>query len=648
VLYLDLETYSDIDLKTVGAYIYAKASELMLVGYALNDGTAKVWDATDGSVAPYDLADALASNCMIKGHNVGTFDRLIMLQHFPQYKFPIERWMDTQVLALTCGLPMGLDAACKAINMPDEFAKLKSDGRRLISTFCKPAPKSHNAYRYTQLEKPDEWADFIEYCRRDVIACRQLDAMLDPGNWHLETHNWHANLRMNDRGLPMDVELAEIFITQIADAEMNLTEKLNTLTDGKVQRHNQVARMIEWFKAEEGFEMKDMTVASVTAAIANEDTPSLAREVLLLRQTLAKSSVKKLNKIVSASDVDDAVHGAFEFYGAGRTGREAGRIIQPQNLPRTEKYYTNAVIQETIELLKAGHRLSDNKVHRTASNLIRAMIAATNGKELIVADLANIEGRVLAWLAGAQWKLEAFREYDAGTGPDLYKLAYAKAFNLAASDVDADKRVIGKVMELALGYQGALGAFKQMSATYGIDLPDSTIQKVVHGWRTANSEIVMLWALAQQACEAACRKPNTVYKLMGLKVVFSSQLNSLGIELPSKRILWYREMKQSASRLVFMGVDGYTKRWTELETYGGKLVENITQAVARDVLWSGVQQAELRGMSVVGTVHDEIICHEVQGKFSVDDLNKCMSIKPDWCLDLPLVAEGFKAARYRK
>jgi len=651
MLYLDLETYSDSDLSEVGAYLYAKASELMLVGFALDDDEAQVWDVTSGDLMPPRLHAALMSDMPITGHNVGTFDRLIMLEHCPQYKFPIERWKDTQVLALTNGLPMSLDKACQAINMPSQFAKLKSDGRRLISLFCKPAPRNHNIRRYTQHDKPNEWADFIEYCRRDVIACRELVNTLDHSNWQLELNNWYANLRMNDRGLPMDTELAAIFIDQIAAAERNLTDKLDHLTDGAVQRHNQVARMLEWLKAD-GCEMPDMTVATVAAVLALGNASAEALEVLTIRKTLAKSSVKKLSKIISASDSHNALRGAFEFYGAGRTGREAGRIIQPQNLPRTEKKFTPEVIEEVIALLKGGQKLHDNVVHHTASNLIRAMIAATPGCELIVSDLANIEGRVLAWLAGAQWKLEAFRAYDTGTGPDLYKLAFARAFTMPVADVDEEQRTIGKVMELALGYQGALGAFKQMSAIYGVDLPDSTILKIVHGWRTANSEIVKFWALIQQACEAACRKPNTVYTLLGLQVAFSSQLNSLGIKLPSGRILWYREMQvvegRESSRLQFMGVDGYTKQWTWIDTYGGKLVENITQAVARDVLWHGVHSAESIGMHPVGTVHDEIICHEKQGEFRVEDLNHCMENKPTWCVDLPLVAEGFKAPRYRK
>jgi len=656
---IDIETYSDVDLKAVGSFVYAQSCELLLVGYAVDDGEAAVWDLiTSGhsptnNTMPPELHEALQRRGDIRiAHNASGFERWVLATTLPDYDWSIETWFDTMILCAVNGLPRGLSMACDAVDMRDDYAKLGKSGMQLITTFCKPAPSNHKAGRYTPHNKPEEWGEFIEYCRRDVTSCRELYDTLPHQNYEKEKENWRANLRMNDRGLPMDTYTSQLLILEIRKAEKELVKELPSLTNNVVSTASQVALILGWIRGQ-GFAMPDMRAASVETALTMRDkfTPEIHR-VLRIRQLVSKSSVKKLDKVIHATAMDGALHGGFEFYGAGRTGREAGRLFQPQNLPRpTKEFKDPEVIDSVIKMLHDGKSLRSDNAHIVGSNLIRSMLSAPKGYELVVADLANIEGRVLAWLAGETWKLKAFFDFDKGIGEDIYKLAYSKSFGVDVVDVDDDMRAVGKVQELACGFQGGVGAFTVMAQNYGVHLPEERILEIVRAWRGAHPLTVCLWWDAQNACFSAMNSPDEPFWI-GPKVVvaYRKALDQLAIRLPSGRQLVYPSPSvtevMGRRRLWFKGLENY--KWAPTETYGGKLVENITQAVARDILFNGVIVSEKNGMSPVGTVHDEIISLEKKGAFTHEQLCGYMTDRPEWISGLPLAAEGYTAGRYRK
>jgi DNA polymerase len=323
-----------------------------------------------------------------------------------------------------------------------------------------------------------------------------------------------------------------------------------------------------------------------------------------------------------------------------------GRLFQPQNLPRP------TMKQEQIDFgidamkLDAEDLLFDN-VAELCSSAVRGALIASPGHKLVVSDLSNIEGRVLAWLAGEEWKTEAFKQFDAGVGHDLYKLAYAKSFNKEAEDVTKDERQIGKVQELALGYQGSVGAFSSMAALYGVFLPEDEVKRIVEAWRKAHSAVVALWYDLERAVKDAIRAPNKRFTVRDLSIGYKD--NWLRIKLPSGRYLCYPNAGLNEGSIVYEGVNQYTKKWETIETYGGKLVENVVQAVARDVLASGMFRAEAAGYAVCLHVHDELITETPDtDEYSVDELSRIMSTNPGWSLGLPLAAAGFETRRYKK
>lgn len=679
-LYIDLETFSEVNLATHGTHVYAANSEIMLIAYAIDDAPAKViecgWLDSDDEL----WSAWLDPEYTVIAHN-SHFDRTVLAAH--GYAIDIERWRDTMVKAYAHALPGSLGALSEVFRLGEDKAKDK-DGRRLVLQFCKPLPKRSKLRRADRHTHAHDWLRFVEYARLDVEAMREIDKLLP--NWNYQGREldlWHLDQRINDRGVCIDTELVSSAMASIDKAQKGLARKTQEATRGEVESANQRNALLQHIGHAYGIALPDLQKSTVERLLNDPDLPASFKELLRLRQQASATSTAKYRALSRSVSADGRLRGSLQFDGATRTGRWAGRLFQPQNLPRPE--LSNFDIQLGVEALKLGGAdlVYDDTMKLTASAL-RGVIVAPAGSKLVVADLSNIEGRVLAWLAGEEWKLDAFREYDNGTGHDLYKLAYAKAFNIDPSAVDKAQRQIGKVMELGLGYEGGVGAFLTFASNYGIDLeamaeaaviPDGIWQEAQRAWdwfteqnrptfglsnhvwcvcdsfkrtwRRAHRRVSSFWEDLEQTAvlvittgqPARCRK-----------LLLDRRGAWLRIRLPSGRFVCYPAAAVDAEgKISYMGVDSYTRKWTRIKTYGGKLVENITQAVARDILAEAMPKIEAEGYRIVLTVHDEIISEVPDtDTFTHETLSGLMATNPTWAKGLPLAAAGFEDYRYRK
>lgn len=640
VLYLDLETYSETPI-THGTHKYAENAEVLLVAYAFDDEPVEVMDLTErGSLDSVQMMIDTADTVVI--HN-SAFDRTV-LRHCGVH-VPIHKIEDTMVRALAHGLPGSLGQLCDVLGVPQDKAKDKA-GKKLIHLFTKPRPKNVKLRRATRDTHPEEWAAFIEYARLDVDAMRVVYRLLPDWNSRgSERALWLLDQTINDRGIAIDVELADAALRAFQRSARSLAERTRVLTGGAVGSLTQRDKFLQHLEDGLSFTTPDLKKGTVSTLLQGTLSPEV-RELLEIRQQASATSPAKYKVLLKATSADGRLRGTLQFCGASRTGRWGGRLFQPQNLPRP------TLKQEQIDAgikamkLDVEDLLFDN-VAELCSSAVRGALVASPGHKLVVSDLSNIEGRVLAWLAGEDWKVKAFSDFDAGVGHDLYKLAYARSFNKDAEDVTKDERQIGKVQELALGYQGSIGAFSSMAALYGVFLPEPEVDAIVKAWRKAHKAVVSLWYDLERAAKEAIRSPGTRQVVRDLTVGY--QNNWLRIKLPSGRYLCYPHAALSKGSIVYEGVNQYTKKWETIETYGGKLVENVVQAVARDVLASGMQRAEAAGYAVCLHVHDELITETPDtDEYSVDGLSRIMSTNPGWALGLPLAAAGFETHRYKK
>jgi len=651
-VYLDLETYSTLNLLDVGTYKYACYCEVLLLSWCVDDGPICTWDATADSEMPAALRELFSDpKNLFVSHNTN-FERNV-LRYALDIEIPAERWHDTMILALTCGLPAKLDTLCVALGMGEDVAKIK-DGRQLIIWFCKPAAKNHKADRYTRENKPEEWALFIAYCERDAELVRHLWQTLPDWTYKHERENWLLDQRINDCGMPIDTELAGAALVAIEKAMSAVKAELADLTDGVVCAVSETSKMATWIN-DRGVDCYSVNKESVAKLLKHDNLASDVRRVLEIRQQSGKSSGRKYQAALNA-ELNGRLYGSLQFYGAMRTGRWAGRQLQPQNMYRP----TFKDLATTRTSIKRGVvDICYADVIEATSQCVRTVIAAPAGNKLVVSDLANIEGRMLAWLAGEQWKLDAFRAYDEGTGPDLYKLAYANSFKIPVETVTKAQRQIGKVEELALGFGGSIGAFNTMGAAYGLSLPEKDVKKIIDGWRAAHPQVKNYWRNSEVAAKLALQKSGTVFVCAKTKWL-STKHNGhhwLLCKLPSGRKLSYFEPfigpvehPWGPSEQVIYYSLNIARQWVRTPTWGGKLVENITQACARDVLAEGILNAETAGYYPVLTVHDEIVTEIPCGcsKLSETQLSRILSINPRWCEDLPLAAAGYESTFYTK
>lgn len=706
-LWLDTETYCETPLKH-GTHAYAEKVEVMVVTWAVDDGAVGTWDRTTGAPMPDELDFALDEADEYWWQNGGMFDRPVLLHAFPEMfeRMPEERWRDTIVQAYEHSLPGSLDLLCAIMGVPHDQAKAK-DGKTLIQLFCKPRPAYSELRRATRKTHPEEWARFLAYAGSDITAMRAIHAKMPKWNYpnnRSELALWHLDQRINMRGMQMDMDLARAAVAATDLAKRELKDRTVDLTDGAVQSATQRDKMLAFLLAEHGIDLPDLKKSTLERRIADPDLPDALRELLVIRLEATMTSTSKYQTLLRGVSSDGRLRGTQQFCGANRTGRVAHRLYQPGNMPRPDvelmarelgvpKLEDGDAERYTamgIDALKTGcaDQLFTN-VMGLAANVVRGSIVAAAGKRLVVSDLSNIEGRVAAWLAGEQWKLQAFRKYDDGTGVDLYILAYARSFGVTIESVTKAMRQLGKVQELALGYEGGVGAFVTFTMTYKVELEairaavfasldtvDPEVVREARGmwdwavkqkrtlglesdvfiacdilkrlWRAAHPQISSYWGELKDAAVQAICSPGTTVRAR--KIVMRRDANWLRVQLPSRRQLCYiAPQVNEKGDISYMGVNQYTRKWQRVKTYGGKLFENICQAGARDILFYNMPRVEDAGYQIVLSVHDELLT-EAPDTDDYNDLylSELISTVPDWAEGLPLSAGGFTGYRYRK
>ncbi len=707
--YIDFETRSVVDLKKAGVETYSMhpSTEVLCMAYAIGDEAVRVWHLQKGPLLfPADLAEHVASRRRVVAHHAHFELNIWAMMHrrFPADwpELPAEIVDDTMARARTLGLPGGLGDCAHALRVP--VAKDK-EGHALMLQMCKPK-KTRDGLVW--IDTPAKRQRLAEYCAVDVEVERQLDRILPPLT-ESERRLWLHDWTVNQRGVMLDVPSARRADALIGVETLSLNWAIGQLTGGKVPTANARAKLMAWL-AENGADLDDLRKGTVADTLRDERDalPAAAVQGLELRQEAAKASTAKLKAMISGAGPDSRARGLLAFYGAG-TGRYAGRRIQTQNMPRTPKGWTVKDAELVFGLLATGEDIRDflrfeyGSTMQAISNCLRSLIVAPPGARLIARDYSNIEGRVLAWIAGEEWKLKAFREFDAGTGPDLYKLAYSKSFGIGVDDVTDDQRQIGKVQELALGYQGGKGAFANMAANYGITvvvkrelapkgakmvLTEDEVEDIKDGWRGAHPRVKDLWYGLEKAAVAAIQHHGEVFSHGPIK--YRMMGDFLTCKLPSGRLLWYAyaalkpeailyrvDPKTGVRRQVFSGtmavahkyhrdvLDGpHAIEWTGRERiqcygvdqgrfapynpYGGLFTENVVQAVARDILADAMLRLEAAGYPVVMHVHDEAVCELPEGVGSGDEMTRVMCELPAWAEGLPVAASGWEGTRYRK
>lgn len=683
-LYCDLETFSSVDLKKCGTHAYAEKAEVLLFPYALDDDEVQCWDATTSAQPPEDLAAALQDQTVqTVWHNGGMFDLTVLNKVRPcGIGLPHSRVFDTMACAHAHSLPAALGLLGDVLGVKEDKAKHKT-GKALIQLFCKPRPDGSRATAQTH---PEKWREFIEYAKADITSMREVYKKLPKWNYTGEEYQlWLLDQEINQRGVAVDLELARGAVFAAEQAKASLAARSSEMTDGAVPSTTQRDVVLEYLLREHGVSLPDLQASTVERRLLDPDLPEEIKELLRVRLQASTTSVSKYQTLLRATSSDGRLRGLLQFSGAGRTGRWSGRLFQPQNLARQT--------METDELDLAtdavkGHAcdLVYDNVMEVLSNLVRGCLVAGEGRKLVVSDLANIEGRVAAWLAGEEWKLKAFIAYDAGTAPDLYCVAYGKSFNIPPDEVTKAQRAVGKVQELMLQYQGRVGAFVTGAATYRVDL-DAMAEEVektagrtawetsagfykwcvekkmpLYGlsektfiacdvltclWRTAHPMISSYWKELEEAFGNAVENPGNTFHTR--KIAFRRQGGWLRAILPSGRSLCYPSPRKDAKGLSYMGVSQYTRKWERLQTYGGKIFENLCQAVARDVMAHAMPLAERAEYRIALTVHDELVTEPVDDSaFNVEGLSNILSTVPSWGGGLPLSAAGYESYRYRK
>lgn len=695
ILYLDTETYNEHPISK-GVYAYAETVEIILFQYAFNDSPVYVVDLANGAKLPQELINLLLNPEVILFAQNSMFDRTVLtrgniFKDRPDIVKAISdpnRWRDSMVIAYAHSLKGGLGDLCEIFKLDNDQAKDK-EGKALVQLFCKPRPKTSKIRRATSKTHPEEWDKFKHYAKQDIVSMREVVKKMP--NWNMlengfELSLWHLDQRINDRGVCIDVDLAEKAVECIDIEQRRLADETHTMTDGEVQTATQRDAMLRHIVGAYGITLNDLTASTIERRLNDPDLPDGLKELLAVRQQASTTSTSKYKALLNRVNSDGRLRGTLQFMGAPRTGRWAGRGFQPQNLTRPT--LPQWQIDLGIEAIKSGNAdlLTDN-IMKLTSNTLRGCICAPEGKKLVVSDLSNIEGRVLAWLAGESWKIKAFQDYDNGTGHDLYKLSYSKSFGVNPNYVTKEQRQIGKVQELALGYEGGVGAFITFSTAYGIDLDamaDIAIKNVdlrildeaknAYEWALKNKRTYGLSEKAYIVCDAFKRSwrkahPNIVelWKKLdsGVRYVITGDAKTLRInenlvidkvgawlriQLPSGRYLCYPGARiDENGKISYMGLNTYSRKWERINTYGGKIAENITQAVARDVMAWSMPCIDEIGFNIVLTVHDEIITEAPDiPEYSHEYLSQILSTPPEWAEGLPLAAAGFESYRYKK
>ena len=638
-LSIDIESYSDVDLSKCGVYKYASspAFEVLLFGYAADGGDVRVVDLACGEQIPEEVISALSDTSVTKWAFNAMFERVCLSNFLGEWLEP-EGWHCTMVWSATLGLPLSLESAGAALGL--EKQKL-TEGKDLIRYFCvpcKPTKANGGRTRNRPEHDPEKWERFKAYNLRDVETEMQIQKRLS--NFPVPDAIWeeyYLDQEINDRGIGVDMELVRQAIAMDARSHERLTAAMQELTE--LENPNSVQQMKQWL-ADHGLETDTLGKKAVAELV--KTAPEPLREVLSLRQQLAKSSVKKYTAMENAVCADSRAHGMFQFYGANRTGRFSGRLIQLQNLPQNHM----GDLAEARALVRSGNYEALSMLYEdipdTLSQLIRTAFVPQDGRKFIVADFSAIEARVIAWFAGERWRLKVFED-----GGDIYCASASQMFHVPVEKhgINGHLRQKGKIAELALGYGGSVGALKSMGALE-MGLAEEELQPLVDAWRSSNPMITQFWWDVDRAVKD-CIRQRVPTETHGLRFDYRSAM--LFINLPSGRRLAYvkpriGENQFGGESVTYMGVSG-AKKWERLESYGPKFVENIVQGTARDILCYAMQT--LKNCSIVAHVHDEIII-EADRRMSVAAVCEQMGRTPPWAKGLKLRADGYECEFYQK
>lgn len=651
-LAIDVETYCELDIKNVGAYRYCEhpSFEIMLFAYAYDDEPVQIIDFMNGETLPFEIIEDLENPDVLKTAFNANFERNSIANdsYWPNGISDMNpaQWDCTMIQALRMGLPGSLDMVGKALNFQEDKQKMK-EGKALIQYFCKPCkPTKTNGGRTRNLPEhdPEKWELFKEYCKQDVEVEREIRRKLNKyKTTDKEKRLWDLDQEINDRGINLDLILAEQAIKCDEQFKDRLTKEAIGLTG--LSNPNSPTQLKKWLSDKVGYEVTSLTKDSIPKLLEAAEDENVKR-VLELRQLMAKTSIKKYQAMESARCEDGRVRGLLQFYGANRTGRWAGRLVQVQNLPQNHlpdlddarTFVRNGKFDE-VEFLF-------DSVPDTLSQLIRIAFIPSEGNRFIVADFSAIEARVIAWYASEKWRLEVFKTHG-----KIYEASASQMFKVPIEDIKkgSDLRQKGKIAELALGYGGSVGAIKSMDKSGSI--PEEELPGLVRSWRSANPNITKFWWDCDKAAKKAINERTTVTMQYGLKFIYNPGV--LFIQLPSGRRLSYVRPKieegiYGSDIISYEGMEQTSKQWTRQETYGPKLVENIVQATARDCLAEALFNVDKAGYKTVMHIHDEIVMDVPIGFGSVEEVNKIFGENISWAPGLPLKADGYECNYYMK
>lgn len=667
-LSIDLETYSEVNIGKAGAYRYIldPSFEILLFAYSLDGMPVERIDVASGQVIPLWLKSAIKNPLYIKHAYNAAFEWFALSKYLGL--LPPDQWRDTMLHALYCGYPASLDAAGKAMGLPEDKKKLAT-GKALIRYFCVPCkPSNANGNRTRNLPQhdPAKWALFKEYNGQDVVTEMEIERRLSafPVPAFVQKQ-WETDLLMNARGVAADMEMVSGALVIGATVKSQLMAEARQISG--LDNPNSIKQLAQWLTDATDSDAEITSVTKETVAtMLKQPQPSNVQRMLEIRQELGKTSTKKYDALETCIADDGRVRGLLQFYGANRTGRWAGRLVQVQNLPRTYTHPLPPARQLVKDRNIAGLRMIYGSINDTLSQLIRTAFVATPGNVLIDADFSAIEARVISWLAGQEWRLEVFRTHG-----KIYEASASQMFHVPIEKIKKGNpeyalRQRGKVAELALGYQGGVSAMRRMDTGHNLDdLSDDEVKGIVDRWRETNSMIRDLWNIVDSAAVTVItnggaqtiRSETTdavITLACELDVITGTRY--MTILLPSGRKLYYPSPEIGVNRwgnpsVSYMGQNQTTKRWERVETYGGKLVENIVQAIARDCLAIAIENLEAQGLHVVFHIHDEVVIDTpawADEDTMLETVTKIMTKPIPWAQMLPLNADGWVDKYFKK
>lgn len=692
---LDTETFSPVNVTAgIDRYMSAPTFATLLVTYTVGEQPVECWRVDEGEPMPATLDKVHRdSKTVFVAHNA-PFDRGAMFFGLGMMT-ELAQWRCTMAQAYAHALPGSLGALGAVLGLPANEQKNK-DGQRLIQMFC--VPDKNGNRKCTYKTDPIDWQKFVDYAIQDAVTLRKIRKLLPTHNYigeHLELY--YVDQEINERGFKVDMQLIDAAMKVCDKNREALDAEIEKLTNGIITAATQRQRILHHLVGEEGFIMLDLKADSINKVLAEEkDMEPQVRRLLEIRLEGAMTSIAKYRRAKETAGSDGRIRNTLQFAGAGRTGRWAGRGFQPHNMPRPT-LKAEFIEGEVIPAILKGNVSKVHKnINEACANTLRSVIVAKPGHELVVADWANIEGRVLAWLAGEKWKLEGYKLYDEGKGPDSYVALYARSFGISVDEVTDAQRQMGKGMDLSMGFGGGVGAFRNVATTYHLDLDElgRIVPDLVHPdilkkadkrwehqyirgedlglepdvfiacdalkqvWRRQHAAITELWWMLERAIKSVIRNPGNSWNVARCKIWCTAQW--LIIELPSTRRLLYakpqvkiiyehdEETDEPVARDSISYMNANIKQWRRERSYGGKFAENITQAVANDVLRAALLKFKREGWRTILHVHDDVANEEVYGTRSLENMIELMTTELPWSKGLPLAAAGYVSPRYKK